>query len=363
MNHAPAWSSLGEHKRRWPLFDRAWAFQERLLAPRVLFFSERELRWSCTQETYCECGDTSDSDLRSAAALRELRRSDDREVQARMWRLLVDEYSRLSLTLLRDKLPALAGLAQRFQRANESDLYLAGLWQETILGDRLSYIDDSKFAVSGPQESSKSPSWSWVAPNCHVEFATENWCFKTGDCPNYEPCIVDGYVRIIDAQCSLASTNHLGEVSSGWLRLEGRLYEGKLQGPEDPGWAGWQESTLILDGLRDHAFYYDTFGERQLYLDAALPTRSSGSTMSLGEVPEMCIFCLPIVRIRTNGEQREHEGSERFMDWAMIFVCCDRERNLYRRIGLVRDGTVLGSAHSGLTIFPNGGVKKIITIR
>ena len=358
MNHAPAWSSLGEHKRRWQLFDRAWAFQERLLAPRVLFFSEGELRWSCTQETCCECGNTSDSDSGSAAALRELRRSDDREVQARMWRLLVDEYSRLSLTLLRDKCPALAGLAQILQRANESDQYLAGLWRETILGDLLWYIDDSKFGVSGPQESSKSPSWSWVAPNCHVEFATENWYFKTGDCPNYEPCIVDGYVRIIDAQCSLASTNHLGEVSSGWLRLEGRLYEGKLQAAEEPERARWQESNLILDGFRDHAFCYYTFGERQLYLDAALPTRSSGST-----VPEMCIFCLPIVRIRTNGEQREREELEEFLDWAMILVCCDQERNLYRRIGLVRDGTVLGSAHLDLTIFPNGGVKKIITIR
>ncbi|KAF2269425.1 HET-domain-containing protein, partial [Lojkania enalia] len=39
-----------------PLLSRAWAFQERLLAPRVLHFCASELVWECRELTICECG-------------------------------------------------------------------------------------------------------------------------------------------------------------------------------------------------------------------------------------------------------------------------------------------------------------------
>jgi hypothetical protein len=39
-----------------PLHDRAWAFQERLLATRVVQYTREELRWECKSGTKCECG-------------------------------------------------------------------------------------------------------------------------------------------------------------------------------------------------------------------------------------------------------------------------------------------------------------------
>lgn len=39
-----------------PLLSRAWAFQERLLSPRVLHFCKEELVWECAEGTVCECG-------------------------------------------------------------------------------------------------------------------------------------------------------------------------------------------------------------------------------------------------------------------------------------------------------------------
>jgi hypothetical protein len=39
-----------------PLLTRGWAFQERLLSPRVLHICESELVWECREATACECG-------------------------------------------------------------------------------------------------------------------------------------------------------------------------------------------------------------------------------------------------------------------------------------------------------------------
>jgi hypothetical protein len=41
---------------KFPLVTRAWAYQERLLAPRVLHFCAEELIWECMEEWICQCG-------------------------------------------------------------------------------------------------------------------------------------------------------------------------------------------------------------------------------------------------------------------------------------------------------------------
>jgi hypothetical protein len=42
-----------------PLLTRGWAFQERLLSPRVLHICESELVWECREASKCECGSLS----------------------------------------------------------------------------------------------------------------------------------------------------------------------------------------------------------------------------------------------------------------------------------------------------------------
>lgn len=43
-------------KREFPLLTRAWAFQERLLARRIIYLGQNELFWECTEGYGCECG-------------------------------------------------------------------------------------------------------------------------------------------------------------------------------------------------------------------------------------------------------------------------------------------------------------------
>jgi hypothetical protein len=55
LNHfdAQTTDSLIDH---FPLLTRGWAFQERLLSPRVLHICESELVWECREASACECG-------------------------------------------------------------------------------------------------------------------------------------------------------------------------------------------------------------------------------------------------------------------------------------------------------------------
>ncbi|KAF2025486.1 HET-domain-containing protein [Setomelanomma holmii] len=55
LNHMDAQS--GTHLQdHFPLLTRGWAFQERLLSPRVLHICESELVWECREASNCECG-------------------------------------------------------------------------------------------------------------------------------------------------------------------------------------------------------------------------------------------------------------------------------------------------------------------
>lgn len=55
LNHFDAQTADGllDH---FPLLTRGWAFQERLLSPRVLHICESELVWECREASKCECG-------------------------------------------------------------------------------------------------------------------------------------------------------------------------------------------------------------------------------------------------------------------------------------------------------------------
>ncbi|RSL51534.1 hypothetical protein CEP54_011397 [Fusarium duplospermum] len=44
-----------EQSADWPLITRAWTYQERLLARRVIYFGRQEISWDCMEMQTCEC--------------------------------------------------------------------------------------------------------------------------------------------------------------------------------------------------------------------------------------------------------------------------------------------------------------------
>lgn len=137
------WTSNRE--THFPLLTRAWVFQERLLAPRVLHFSHQEFVWECAECGDCQCGGFDN-------------RSNAKTVSWNMnnsWHAAVELYTALKLSRETDRLAAFHGFADFYTRIIPADVekdYLTGLWRGSLHLDLLwrveSLADISKSARS-----------------------------------------------------------------------------------------------------------------------------------------------------------------------------------------------------------------------
>ncbi|KAH7316886.1 heterokaryon incompatibility protein-domain-containing protein [Stachybotrys elegans] len=120
-----------------PLFQRAWVFQELLLAPRTLHLAESEMMWECRMKRHL----------------------------SRAWWDLVERYAPLNLTHRTDRLPALSGLAKQMAKKRASSRYIAGMWEDSLDADLLWSRRGSSWPATKPVNSSVyvAPSWSWAS--------------------------------------------------------------------------------------------------------------------------------------------------------------------------------------------------------
>ncbi|ESK82298.1 het domain protein [Moniliophthora roreri MCA 2997] len=155
-----------------PPETRAWCLEERLLSPRLLLYSSHTLEYEC--QTIHVNIDGSRRYLSNPAISRlpdhvfstelahvntELRRNSNAlRTQYNVWRAILEEYTARSLTKSRDRLNALAGVAEHFQWPGSR--YLAGLWSVELPWGLLWHID------APPRKRPtkyRAPSWSWAA--------------------------------------------------------------------------------------------------------------------------------------------------------------------------------------------------------
>ena len=204
-----------------PLDKRAWAFQEKRLACRFLSFRSGEAQWSCKAAFSCECpkawrnypGALNAWHFQSDIWPQIVRATTEE------WKSAVTVFSSLSLTYPSDKLPALSGLATRFQQKHKVN-YITGLWHNDQIieqlawmqvGDQISLDNEYNLAYRGP-------TFSWVSTNAKVIW--------------YSPSRgADTYIKILDAQCTLENENPFGEVRNGYIRVQGRVVRLVLQQP------------------------------------------------------------------------------------------------------------------------------------
>jgi hypothetical protein len=113
----------------WLLLTRGWAYREMRLSTRVVHHCNQEVIWECRTNQKSERGSdqnfeaTADQDMRSWHYFTppHLRL---RENPSLLWYQTVTEYSQRKLTFEKDKMPALARLAQRMQKLRNGDRYL-----------------------------------------------------------------------------------------------------------------------------------------------------------------------------------------------------------------------------------------------
>lgn len=183
-----------------PLDHRAWAFQEYRLSRRMVVFASDEVQWMCRRLESCECSPNRTSDVNFI-----------RQVTYNYygWRNLIDDYCHRTLTNSSDRLPALSGLAAKFQRELDSK-YLAGMWEK----DLVQYLGWSTMFPSAAPSEYRAPSFSWASVDNPVL---------------YHPIgSEDSSIQLLEAFCVPKGSNPYGEVASGFVRLSGRLVPATL---------------------------------------------------------------------------------------------------------------------------------------
>lgn len=174
-----------------PLNQRAWVFQERYLAPRVIHVGEHQLGWECRKLNALEAFPKglpirTGMNLVSRQVLimtskTPISRHDlstDDQFHS-LWRTLVTEYSRCDLTCSKDKLPALAGLVNHFKHGRDKE-YAAGMWEESLICDLAWYTEraeeETSFWVEKARIASlRAPSWSWASVDGEIKFPDTAW--------------------------------------------------------------------------------------------------------------------------------------------------------------------------------------------
>jgi hypothetical protein len=199
-----------------PLNGRAWAFQERVLANRLIEFGVNELHWKCGKVTRHECG-ASQSSIDHWLMTGRWRQAISTMEVAKLyayWRQSVCTYTQRQLTFASDRLPALSGIAATFSDVLE-DNYLAGIWEQDIVNG-LSWhsVKPSNRPISRPQ----GPSWSWASIEGPVSYDVGEYSMHEGS----------SKFQLLSFECKPRGKNKFGEVENAQILVSGLAIELRL---------------------------------------------------------------------------------------------------------------------------------------
>ncbi len=228
-----------------PLLKRAWVLQEQLLAKRSMIYSKTQLHWVCRSQEASEMFPKAVPDLRegpdllahslkprSLHCLKSMIASGDpvlfdhwsygsnpntspMEQFWFSWRSIVLDYTSRYMTLERDKLAAIAGVASVIQSKTRTQ-YIAGMWNERFL---IEY--ELCWQVSG-QDNRRSfrpskyraPTWSWASVEGIIWYGHRRDYDITGD--TQHAFVEDVKIEPFDGTAT-------GPIKSASMQIEGPL--------------------------------------------------------------------------------------------------------------------------------------------
>ncbi|KAK5653033.1 hypothetical protein OQA88_9319 [Cercophora sp. LCS_1] len=152
-----------------PLHTRAWVMQERILAPRTLYYSAWGLAWECVECSATEStpwGEASRFSPKSSFLGRCIRARSASEVPSpeneaaifSAWLSVRAAYTDCQLTYFDDRLIAISSVVQRIEKLT-SWKNLWGMWEERLLHELLWFVDQPSDRPH--TEEYLAPSWSW----------------------------------------------------------------------------------------------------------------------------------------------------------------------------------------------------------
>lgn len=275
-----------------PLSQRAWVFQERQLARRVLHFTRNELFWECCVKGPAIASETfpkgvpvyqgTDTpwaprgfDHFSKYQPLLSSKSGRPETLYDIWDKLCHMYSSKLITFKTDKLVALSGLAKEFSALLPSDRYVAGHWYSTLPASLMWKTVQGKPQRPPPgfveQTGYIAPSWSWTSSFGPVSFEP--------------PDTRDLLASVVDVDVKTVGDDPTGAMTSASLTLRGFLRKITiLPDWKPPSVVYHQWHKMIIDGgvkitseqpTQDGGFYF-------LLDDGKRPARIDAFFMCLG---------------------------------------------------------------------------------
>lgn len=243
--HYPDGPSLSRQEYNSALQTRGWIFQEYVLSPRVLFFGEFRMYWEC--RTYLQFEDCDGVEERKVS---ERARADFHSIfrkhdfpppqqgpltlsnvkdRHKTWLKAVEEFTRRRLTMPKDKLPALGGIAESLLCGRGID-YLAGTFRDDIHSGLTWYVWDSEGAAPPAPPVYRAPSWSWASHDSLVKFKCLEQPRVKGVGGNWPSKIHQASplakMQIHDITIRHRGENPFGELTSGSIKLSGLVNEG-----------------------------------------------------------------------------------------------------------------------------------------
>ncbi|KAF1976348.1 HET-domain-containing protein [Bimuria novae-zelandiae CBS 107.79] len=235
------------------LESRLWTLQEVALSPRLLWFTNGDIGWSCKESVACDCEPTFTPATRhelpphlaTNLSPTSMTSQHSSEGWLNIWFGYTKEATRRQVTRQTDRLPAVAGLAAAMQ-PHIGGRYLAGHWKTNIEKSLLwEFTEEIKFShqeninhaglvgfskgqvetIFRPlMDQDYAPSWSWASVSSPVSNPME----KITASP---PIEMDSKVLDIDFRPS--TTNEYGP-GGGILTMEGVLLPVKPRTGELP---------------------------------------------------------------------------------------------------------------------------------
>ncbi|KAF2136999.1 uncharacterized protein K452DRAFT_200428, partial [Aplosporella prunicola CBS 121167] len=147
------------------LQTRGWIYQELVLSPRKLVFTESGIIWTCKTCTSVDTIPGTEGPQEESAVLEKIAKLtlSDKIYQAdfnQLWWSVASAYSKRHLTKPEDKLVALSAIAHEVQKMTGFN-YVAGLWAEMLpLG---LFWEVYKPKVEDRNRPYRAPSWSWAS--------------------------------------------------------------------------------------------------------------------------------------------------------------------------------------------------------
>ncbi|KAH7393407.1 heterokaryon incompatibility protein-domain-containing protein [Cadophora sp. MPI-SDFR-AT-0126] len=186
-----------------PLFGRAWVQQERLLSKRILHFTRNEVFWECEGIVRCETfPDRIPSRFEDAISHLGIQQINSFSG----WSTFINAYSTCNLTLARDKLAAISGVARIVQHTLK-DKYVAGLWKGEIISQLRWDVAAGKGQRITPYV---APTWSWASVTGNIEFPSLDYDESHG-------------TELEDVDIEYATDDPFGQVTAATLRLRCKL--------------------------------------------------------------------------------------------------------------------------------------------